>query len=138
VQATEVLTSHGVRLGKAPSAMTIGAVATIRRIVHGGNFPPEYGAHLLTLTIRSLMLAFPTHDHESNVSRWDRDLLLAVSNLIASNPEYNPERLAEKMRIRPAIQWVNMGRQQAAPSWEVIATGIKTDYNRGLRKGRLG
>lgn len=137
VMAQQVLDELGLRVGKSPSATTIGAVGTIRTIVHGGNFAPEFGAQLLANTLLVLMEAFPTYDHESNVTRWNRNLLLAVADIVGRNPDVNSDRLAQKVRVRPAIQWVSMGKTDTLPAWAVIAASIRTGYNQGLRKGRL-
>lgn len=138
VAADAVLTSLGVRLGKGPSTMTIGAVATVRRIVHGGKYAPEYGAELLGLTLGTIMDAYPTYDHESNVSRWDRAILLAVSIAWHEWPDLDRDRLVRSMRVKPAAQWINVGRgPRDVPPQVAILNGVATEYNRGLRKGRL-
>lgn len=138
VFATSVLESFGMRVGKAPSAMTIAAVATVRRIVHGGGFSPEIGAELLRGTLTVLHDAFPTHDHESNVSRWDRSMLLAVAGVIVAYPDVDTRRLASALRIRPAGQWVNLGKGGGSlPPDQAIRAIVLSEYNRGRRTGRL-
>jgi len=138
VFATVVLEKYGLRVGKSPAAMTIGAVATIRTIVHGGAYTAELGAEMLDKVLCVLMTAFPTYDHESNVNRWNRNLLLAVHEVVAKNPDVNLDRLAAGVRVRPAIQWVNVARDaEQQPAHLAIANAIKAGYNRGLRKGKL-
>jgi hypothetical protein len=136
--ATTVLEKHGLRVGKAPSAMSIGAVATVRRIVHGGGFSPELGSELLDKTLAVITTAFPTHDHESNVSRWDRYLMLAVSTIIVRWPDYESARLARSLRVRPAGPWVNLGQGAEGPSPDAaILSSLTAEYNRGRRRGRF-
>lgn len=138
VLATAAMEARGVRVGKAPSAMTIGAVATVVRITHGGQHTPEYGAELLGRTIDVLMAAFPTYDHDSNANRWNRDLLLSVAEVLRRNPDtVDDGRLAVSYKIRPAIQWVNLGRAEPRPPYEVITDAVLKEYNRGLRNGKL-
>lgn len=138
VYATVALDTLGLRVGKAPSAMTIGAVATVRRIVHGGNFSPEYGAELLHTVLKTIIAAFPTHDHQSSVSRWDRYILLAVANIYLRWPDVDTKRLATSLQIRPATQWVNLGKGAAEPSADAaILAAVATEYNRNRRRGRL-
>lgn len=139
IYATTALERHGLRVGRGQSSTTIGAVATVRRIVHGGNFTPEFGAELLDRTIIVLMSAFPTYDHESNVTRWDRYMLLAVANLLLSYPEADGKRLAGVLRVRPAVQWVNLGRGADTPTPDMaIRLAVMAEYNRGKKRGRLG
>lgn len=138
IKATATLEERKVRVGKSPSSMTIGAVATVRRIVHGGHHTPEYGAELLGRTIDVLMAAFPTYDHDSNVNRWERNLMLAAGDVIHRNPDVlDDARLAASFKIRPALQWINLGRAEPRPAHEVITEHVLKEYNRGLRNGRL-
>lgn len=136
--AATSLDKHGVRLGKATSAMTIGAVATISHIVHGGKFQPEFGAELLDGTLTVLMQAYPTYDHESSNSRWDRYMLLAVSGVLFQWPDVDYGRLIRSLRIRPAMQWVSAAKGTKAAPNLLIVSGITAEYNRNLRKGKLG
>lgn len=136
--ATTIMDRLGLRVGQAASSMTISAVATVRTIIHGGNFSPEAGAELLDRTLTTLMAAFPTYDHESNVTRWNRDLLLAVATTYASHPDVNPQRMARALHIRPASQWVNLGKGvQGVPSWVSLQQAMAAEYNRGKRTGRI-
>lgn len=138
VKATKAMDARGVRLGKAPSSMTIGAVATVNRIVHGGQHTPDYGAELLGRTIDVLMSAFPTYDHDSNVNRWNRDLLLSVGDIVHRNAEtVDVDRLATSYKIRPAVQWINISNSEPRPGHEIITEHVLREYNRGLRNGRL-
>lgn len=138
IAATVVMERHGVRVGQASSAMTISAVATVRSIVHGGNFTPEYGAELLDKTLTVLIAAFPTHDHESNVTRWNAGILNAVAQTLVRFPDADTARLARALRVRPAPQWVNLGKGvQGEPPWMVIARGMANEYNRNKRHGRI-
>lgn len=138
VKATQVLTHHGLRVGKAPSATTISAVATVRRIIHGGQFSPDYGATLLHNVIEIIKTAFPTHDHNSNVSRWDRWMLLAVAFILQNHPDIEQDRLVRSIQARPATQWINFGKGADTPTPdEAIRAGIISEYNRGRRRGRI-
>jgi hypothetical protein len=133
--AEVILSALNVRVGKAPSARTIGAVATVSRIVHGGAHSPDYGAELLGDTLEIVMGAYPTHDPESTISRWDRFLLLAVSDLVERWPDIDRVRLVKSIQIRPAIQWVNMGRGAAGMAPDIqIRDSILDIYNKNLRK----
>lgn len=139
VYATVALDTLGLRVGKAPSAMSIGAVATVRRIVHGGNFSPEFGAELLHSVLKTIMAAYPTHDHQSSVSRWDRYILLAVANIYLKWPDVETKRLAASLQVRPAVQWVNLGKGGEGPTPDqVIVTAVANEYNRNRKRGRLG
>lgn len=138
VRATNVLAQQGMRVGKSPSATTISAVATVGRIIHGGQFSPVYGANLLDTVVAVIQAAFPTHDHNSNVSRWDRWMLLAVADIVHNHPEVDLTRLARAIQIRPATQWVNFGKGAEGPTPDVaIREGIINEYNRGRRRGRI-
>lgn len=139
VYATVALDTLGLRVGKGPSAMTIGAVATVRRIVHGGNFSPEFGAELLHRVLKTILVAYPTHDHQSNVSRWDRYIMLAVSTIYLRWPEAEDKRVAQSLQVRPAVQWVNLGKGAEGPTAdEVIVAQVANEYNRNRKRGRLG
>ena len=136
VYATKVMEIRKIRVGKAPSAMAIGAVATIRRIVHGGSHSPEYGAELLGNTLDLILAAYPTHDPESTTTRWDRWLLLAVSAAMHRFPDLDRDRFVAAMKVRPAIQWVNIGKGSEAQAPDVsILAGIVEGYNKGRRAG---
>lgn len=137
VRASAALKLRGLRLGKTGSASTISAVATVRSIVHGGSHSPEYGADLLGRTVDVIAMAFPDHDPESSTSRWERDLLLAVAGVIHRNPDIDPARLAKSLNIRPARQWISLGRPNEQPAHFVIAGKLIDLYNRNLRRGRL-
>lgn len=141
VLATDVLASHGLQLGRnKPSTMTISAAATIRRIVHGGGFSPEYGAEILDRTLCTVMDAWPTYDRESSITRWDRHVLLAVAAVhqMWDPSELDEGRLAEKIRIRPAAQWLSIGHgAEAGPPNAVIFAKVIEEYNRGLKARRL-
>jgi hypothetical protein len=138
IYATVKLEELGFRLGKKQSANTIAAVGTVWDIVHGGNFTPEFGAELLHTTLTVITAAFPTHDHVSNSTRWDRYLLLAVANLLLHNEGLDRTRLANSVRARPAVQWLNLGKGVAQVSPDVaIAQMIREEYNRNLRTRRL-
>ncbi len=139
VFATTVLEDLKLRVGKSQSATTISAVATVRRIVHGGRFTPEFGAELLRSVLTVIMDAFPTWDHESNQTRWDRWLLLAVAQIVLRNDDQlDRERLARSIKVRPAAQWVNLGKgAEQMPADQAIRRAIADEYNRGLRKGRI-
>jgi len=138
IYATVKLEDLALRLGKKQSANTIAAVGTVRDIVHGGNFTPEFGADLLHATLTVIIAAFPTHDHLSNSTRWDRYLLLAVANLLLHNEELDRTRLARCVRVRPVAQWLNLGKGADQVSPDVaIAQLIREEYNRNLRTRRL-
>jgi hypothetical protein len=138
IMATAVMDDLGVRVGKGPSAMTIGAVATVRRIVHGGNFSPEDGAELLRRTLTTIIAAFPTYDHQSNVSRWDRSILLAIAQTWLRWPDLEGPRLARSLQVRPASQWVNLGKGSEMPTPDAaILAQLVNEYNRNRRRGRL-
>lgn len=138
VLATVVLVENGMRVGKSSSATTISAVATVARIVHGGQFSAEYGAGLLNKVVRVIKEAFPTYDHNSNVSRWDRWMLLAVAYLLHNHPDIDQQRLVRAIQVRPATQWINFGKGADTPTPdEAIRDGIVTEYNRGRRRGRI-
>lgn len=138
VLATAILESHGLRVGAHPSAMTISAVATVRSIVHGGNFSPEQGAELLDVTLDTILSAFPTYDHESNITRWNAGILLAVAQTYVRHPDADPQRLARSLRVRPAAQWVSLGKgARGEPPSVTIAKAIAAEYNRNKRRGRI-
>lgn len=138
IMATAALAEHGMRVGKSGSATTISAVATVRRIIHGGQFSPEYGARLLDGVVQVIKSAFPTHDHDSSTSRWDRWMLLAVAFILQNHPEVDRARLVKSLQVRPATQWINFGKGSDLPSPdEAIRNGIIGEYNRGRRRGRL-
>lgn len=138
IYATMVMDRHKVRVGQGPSAMTIGAVATIRRIVHGGNFTPEQGGELLDKVLNVVLAAFPTYDRESNVNRWNAAILLAVGGTLAKAPDADQARLAKVLRIRPATQWVNIGKGVAGtPPHVAIQEAMINEYNRNRRSRRI-
>jgi hypothetical protein len=137
IYATAILEKHAMRVGKSTSAMTIGAVQTVKRIVHGGHFSPEYGADILDRVLGIIGAAFPTHDHESNVSRWDRYLLLAVSQAVVRWPDLDDRRLSMSLRVRPAGQWTAMTRGVKPAPEAAILSSLTSEYNRNRRKGRL-
>lgn len=138
VFAVVMLEKYGVRVGKAPSAMTISAVATVRSIIHGGAFSPEYGAGLLGDTIAILLQTWPTYDHDSNCTRWNRHLLLCVAETLIRYTDVDWDRFSEALKVKPAVQWVNLGKgTHDEPAWVVIARGVGAQYNRGRRKGRI-
>lgn len=137
IYATTILEKYGLRVGKSPSVKTIGAVATVRRIIHGGQFTPEYGAELLDRTLNVLISAFPTHDHESNTGRWDRFIMLAVSQAVIRWPDVELDRLAQSLRTRPATQWTNLSKGVKPSPEMAILNGLVTEYNRHRRNGRL-
>ena len=138
VLANIVLQLRGLRLGKSTSAASIGAVATVRTIVHGGGYSPEYGADLLARTLDAILEAFPNDDPESTTTRWERHLLLAVAGLIHRNPDSDQTRLARALRVRPAQQWIALGSPAEHPAHFVIGSKLADQYNRGLRRGRIG
>jgi hypothetical protein len=138
IQATMVMDRLGVRVGQAGSAMTISAVATVRSIIHGGQFSPEEGARLLDRTLTTIIAAFPTHDHESNVSRWNSGILLAVAQTYVTYPKADQARLARALRVRPAQQWITLGKgARGEPAWMNIARVIAGEYNRGKKRDRI-
>lgn len=141
VAANAAMWDRGLRLGKAPSAMTIGAVATVRTIVRGGGKPPEYGAELLGWTLDVAMRAYPHGDHESAVTRWSREVLMSISGILTAFPEVDEDRLVASLRSKPAVQWISMGRGNMGddrPAYVVMREKLIDEYNRKLRKGRLG
>lgn len=140
VQAARVFTELGLRLGKSkPSTMTLACAGTIRRIVHGGAWSPEDGAELLRRTLTTVMGAWPTYDHDSSTSRWDRHILLAVAEVHRRYwDNVNRARLETSIQIKPAMQWISIGAgQDPGPPDARIFAKIIEQYNRGLKSRRL-
>jgi hypothetical protein len=140
VQANEVLQMLGLRLGRKPSTMTIAAIATVRSIVHGHQYTPEDGAELLLRTLQTVMNAWPTYDHDSSTTRWDRDILIAVANIHRNWwDSVDANRLATVVRVKPAIQWrsIGQGNDDNRPASQILYDRFVKDYNRGMRTRRL-
>lgn len=138
IAATAVLDQFNLRVGAAPSAASIGAVATLKRIVHGGGFTPEYGADLLAATLQVITAAFPTHDHQSSVTRWNAHILRAVADLIHRHPDLDRNRLARSLTVRPAVQWVHLGKgAEGQTPHVVIEVALVYEYNRNRKRGRI-
>lgn len=138
VFAEITLSRHGVRVGQAVSAMTIGAVATVKSIVHGGNLSAEVGAELLDQVVTIIMAAFPTFDHDSNVTRWHSAILRATAELLRKAPDLDQRRLSKAFTIRPATQWINLGQgAPTTPAYITIQEHLVTEYNRNRRRGRI-
>jgi len=139
VAANKVLDELGLHLSHKPSTMAISCVATVRSIVHGHQQNPEDGAELLARTLMTIMAAWPTFDHDSATTRWDRDILLAVANMHRRWwDELDSDRLATVVRVKPAVQWRSIGHgDDRLPPAKTLFDRFVADYNRGLRSGRL-
>jgi len=139
VKADKVLKEMGLRLGHKPSTMTISCVATIKSIVHGHQYSPEDGAELLMRTLMTIMEAWPTYDHDSATSRWDRDILIAVADMHRRWwDELDSDHLATRLRIKPAMQWRSIGHgDDKLPPHKTLFDRFVQEYNRGRRSGRL-
>lgn len=139
ILAEVAMEERGIRLGKSTSATTIAAVATVRSIVHGGAFSAEYGAQMIGDTIDTIVAAYPTWDAESTVTRWNRYIMLAVSNALHRWPDMDRERFVESMKVRPAMQWINIGKGTGLPDPDLqILNAILEGYNKGRQaKARL-
>jgi hypothetical protein len=139
VEANKVLEDMGLHLAHKPSTMAISCVATIKAIVHGHQQSPEDGAELLMRTLMTIMEAWPTFDHDSATTRWDRDILLAVANMHRKWwDELDSDRLAGVVRVKPAVQWRSIGHgDDRLPPAKTLFDRFVADYNRGLRSGRL-
>jgi hypothetical protein len=138
VFAQVVLDDLHLRIGRSATATTIAAAATVRNIVYGGRLQPEYGAELLRSTLDVIMEAFPTHDSQSNTTRWDRFMLLAVAWIVHHNERLDRSRLANSLKVRPAMQWINIGKgADQLPVDVAMRQAIVIDYNKGLRSNKI-
>jgi hypothetical protein len=138
VLATAELDKRGLRLGRSASPNTIVSVDTVRRIVHGGGFTPEYGSQLLGEVVEILSSTWTQYDKESTVNRWDRFLLRVVAAFILNYGDIlDRERLVEKLRTRSAKAWRNNAVGTPGNTYDVLYGMIKQQYNHGLRSKRL-
>jgi hypothetical protein len=139
VEATKVLDEMGLHLAHKPSTMALSCVATVKSIVHGHQFNPKDGAELLMRTLMTIMEAWPTFDHDSATTRWDRDILISVAEMHRKWwDELDSDRLAGVVKIKPAIQWRSIAHgDDKQPPAKTLFDRFVAEYNRGLRSGRL-
>lgn len=138
VEATKVLTAHGLRVGASQSARTIAAVGAVSKIVHGQKNSPATGAEQLNTVLRIIIETWPDHDPSSSTSRFDGRLLSAIGLIVARNPGLDVRRMVTKLGSKRAMRWVddvlNQTTGQAVQSR--VANSIISSYNSSLRTGQ--
>ena len=133
IAAQEVLRAHGLRLGTKTSPTAIACVSVVDHLIHANRQTPEMGAETLDTALRVIEIAYPRDEPDSAATRWNRDLLKAVSALVLRNPTLDVSRLAGALRDRIAQQWITQAKAIDAPAWAVIAQSLADRYNKGLR-----
>jgi hypothetical protein len=133
ILATDTLRTHGLRIGKSPSARSIAASGEVTRMIHSRRQTPELGAELLNKTLTVIMAAWPDHDPKSSVSRFDGRLLSAISEIISRNAHIDLNRLSLKLATKMASRWIS-DELLAGPRVvrDAIATGVIKVYNSRL------
>lgn len=132
VAATKVLQEFGLRMGKSPSAQSLGSAHTVMRLIHGHLAEPDLGAERLRNTLLVLTEAWPHADDMSRVSRFDHRLIEVVGGIITRNDDVDLDRLATKLATRKAGRWIEdcIGQKSVLVT---LREAIINSYNKGLR-----
>lgn len=133
VQATKVLDQFGLRIGRTASAQTIAGASTVSEIVHGRRASADAGADLLYSVVSVILHAWPTHDYESRISRFDYRLMEAIAELIRRNPEVDLQRLATRLANKRAARWIADVTEPNNRKQALVVAMIQA-YNRNLRQ----
>jgi len=136
--ADEALTALGYSVGNGGGAGCINAPGAIAVIIGRFEDPKDGAAHLERI-ISILVAAYPDHDKSNLADRFNNHMLNAVDQLLRLFPRLEEHRLVDKMRRRPAIQWINWAKTTLdnTTTSERLARNLLQQYNDSLRTRRL-
>jgi hypothetical protein len=135
--------AHQCRVADRSGSHNIRSCWILSRIAGRGGWTPEEGAHLMDVTMTVIEIAYP-FDPEglgpNNSSRWNEDVIRAVSEIIARNEEtaidFDLERVAHVLASRGVGVWKNEAKSSALRVWDYMGATTVVGYNKGISRRR--
>lgn len=130
------LDMRGLHLNKSASANGIACASVLLHIIKA-HVEPADAAISVGVILDTLRKAFPDEVFDSTKDRWSGTLVRALWRIIRDNDIVDTTRLARILSVRPARQWLNIGREANNAAAEGIAQALVTEYNKKMVSGRL-